>query len=429
MNEEGQKIDSGLERTIEARLMPWRFGFAIVFSLFLIVTFVYYLPLRFIHQMGEPAMEAGEHVLPGRMHVAAQYHEEGEVREGTAVNLNVTPVPVSVGTTTRLDFFVNEKPGNIPVPAEKLEIEHTKIMHVIGVRDDLNEFFHIHPEDGVITRETITAAFGGESTWETLTPEEREALIALTEIEAPESGVLSAFHIFEAPGRYKVWSEIKKDGVNHTFGHPEIRVRAVDEEFRRLDPRVSYDKQVSFGRNAIVGPYQVSLELEEPVAKGHPHELAFDIHTVTGDEVAVEPYLDAAMHLTIIRDDWKQFIHTHPAGDGGGDHHGTRPGIFPLARAHGNEDIPGAVHDEAGEDEVVRFAVTFPEAGLYRAFAQFRPRGIDLGPDEALLASFWIQVGEKAPAAVSDKVLYTALSLVLIGLLSWGVHKFLQTKS
>lgn len=364
------------ERNIEERVMPWRLGFAIAVSLFLIVTFIYYLPLRFVNMIGEP--EAMHGAIPGEAeHGASQYHEEGEVAEGLAVNLNVTPVPVSVGTTTRLDFFVNEKPGNIPVPVSTLELEHTKLMHVIGVRDDLNEFFHIHPLP-------------------TATP-----------------GILSVDHVFGKPGAYKVWSEIKQDGVNRSFGHPEFSV---------LGEGPRSEKQVSFGRNVIAGPYQVLLELEEPVAKGHEHELAFDIHTLTGREVEVEPYLGAAMHLTIIKDDWKQFIHTHPETEGG-DHHSL--GILPFAKAHTEEGSTESV----GEDEAVNFHVTFPEPGLYKAFAQFRPAGIELPPDEALTVSFWIKVEERIPAAVPSKAMLTAISLVLIAFLSWVTYRFITVKS
>ena len=369
--------------TDRERALRWQFWFVVAFSLFLIITFVYYLPLRFRHAAGtEEEMHGGEMMMPAGGHGetgGALSHEEGEVREGLSVNLNVTPVPVLTGTSTRLDFFVNEKPGNVPVPASALEIEHTKLMHVIGVRNDLEGFFHIHPQP-------------------TTTP-----------------GVLSVDYAFSKPGLYKIWSEIKKEGINHAFGHPEIAV---------LGEGPRSEKRVSFGRNAIAGLYQVSLELDEPVAKGHSHELAFDIHTVTGDEVRVEPYLDADMHLTIIRDDWKQFIHTHP--DDHGDVHAGAPSLLPSALAHGNEDIPGAVHEETGGDEVIRFAVTFPESGLYKAFAQFRPRGIELPPDEALAVGFWIRVEDKAPAAIPDTVLYTAVSLALIILLSWGVRRYLQ---
>lgn len=328
---------------------------------------------------GTPAAPHGE--MGG--HNAAKYHEETDVKSGLVVNLNAAPAPFTVATTTSFDFFVNEKPGNVPVPVERLEIEHSKIMHVIGVRNDMNEFFHIHP-------------------YPTSIP-----------------GHLLVDHVFSKPGLYKIWSEIKSKGVNHSFGHPEISVAG--------DGPLS-EKKVSFGRNVIVGQYQVALKLDEPVAKGHEHDLSFDVHTFTGDEVEVEEYLAAKMHLTIIKDDWKQFIHTHPV-DGKGMKEGQHGLNFvSSAKAHGDEEIPGAIHEE-GEDEVINFNAVFPEAGLYKVFAQFRPRGIDLPQDEALTASFWIEVQEKTPFAISPWWINLLASLVLIVVLGWGVRKFLRADS
>ncbi len=321
------------------------------------------------------------------MHGSSVYHEEGSVTSGVVVNLNATPVPFFTGTTTRLDFSVNFKPDNIPIPYYALEIEHTKLMHAIGIRNDMNEFFHIHPQP-----------------------------------VADKPNILSIDHVFQKPGLYKIWSEIKKDGVNHSFGHPGISV---------VGDGIGEEKKVSFGRNVIVGQYQVALDLEEPVAKGHEHDLSFDIHTFTGDEVGVEDYLAAKMHLTIIKDDWKQFIHTHPEG---GDHHGT-PGpeegehhgllLTPRALAHGGEEIPGAIHEE-GADEVINFHAVFPEAGLYRVFAQFRPRGIDLPQDEALTAGFWVKVEERAPPALTGwwiNLLWSSVAILILGFL---VKKYLR---
>src|SRR3989338_10231586 len=222
-------------------------------------------------------------------HGETLYHEEREVKSGPTVNLNITPVPFGVGQAQKLDFFVNEKPGNIPVT--DLEIEHEKLMHLIGVRSDLNEFFHIHPEPAL----------------------------------AP--GLFSEDYVFKAPGIYKLWSEIKKDGTIHAFGHPEISVEGGG---------VREDKKVSFGRNITVRSYQVALEIAEPVAKEHLHELNFDIHSLTGTEIAVEKYLGEKMHLVIIKDDLKQFIHAHPEEDGVEEH--TQNNLIFQAFAHGVEE-------------------------------------------------------------------------------------------
>src|SRR3989344_5484386 len=87
--------------------LRWHFWFLAVFSAFLFVTFVLYLPLRFEHQalgdiddvhdevMDEHMEEQGH--MGGDEHGAATvFHEENEIREGLVVNLNVSPALVAV---------------------------------------------------------------------------------------------------------------------------------------------------------------------------------------------------------------------------------------------------------------------------------------------------------------------------------------------
>lgn len=365
------------EKDMEIKIMPYRFWLFVSLTAFLVITFVYYLPLRFQHI----AREHMEEQMGGAMHErqgGVPYHEESEIQKGLVVNFNVTPVPVFAGTSTRLDFFVNEKPGNAPVAASSLEIEHTKLMHVIGVRNDMEEFFHIHPVE--------------------LRP-----------------GLFSLGHAFVKPGLYKIWSEIKKDGIQHTFGHPEFSVEGVGSR---------YKKEVFFPRSVIVGNYQVLLHYDEPIVKGRNTNLNFVVHDVVGRKVEVELYLGADMHLTLIKDDWKQFIHTHPTDQGvSGDHHS---GLIPAVRAHGVEDEGGG--SPPGTDKEIGFEVVFQEAGIYKAFAQFRPKGIDLPLDEALSVSFWIKVEEKVPLAAFKWTL-AGISLVLIVLLSLAVKKYLDAQN
>lgn len=362
--------------------MPWRFWFSAVLSAFLIMTFVYYLPLRFLHQATaheeEDLMPHGmtEENVHAMDHGAAAYHEETDVKEGLVVNLDIWPVPVRAGDPAEFHFYPSEKPGNVPLPLPELQLEHTKLMHVIGVRDDMNEFFHIHPH-------VETSADGANQ-------------------------YFFADYTFQKPGRYKLWSQITKDGVAHTFGHNPINVEGAGERS---------NKAVSFDRKAIVGNYQVALKTDEPFVKGREHKLSFDIHTLTGQEVGVEQYLGAQMHLAIIKDDWTEFIHTHPEEEG---HMGFS--VLPAASAHGVEEETGA-----GEtDKTINFHITFPASGLYRAYAQFRPKGIALPADEALTAMFWLKVEEKAPLAVSPWWLLLLSSAALIVILGAIVKKYLN---
>ncbi len=399
MQNENEKMQNGAEQTIRT----WQFWFLVSFSVFLVVTFVFYLPLRFQYNVllgeGHGEMMQGEmegmhrdmDMMRGDEHGGTPlFHEEWEVEKGLRVYLTARPTPswvddpfLWVDVPMSLEFFVGRLPGNIPVPFSELELNHEKLMHVIGVRSDLNEFFHIHPDP-----------------------------------TADEYIFLTDEYIFSKPGRYKLWSEVKKDGVVHVFGHNFLEVHGEGKE---------EEKKVSLGRNAIVGNYQVSLDTQEPISKGHEHDLSFDIRTLTGREVQVQEYLGAAMHLAIIKDDLSQFFHTHPEGNQGEDHHGFLE-LFPEAKAHGEEE--GARTEKGvGADETIDFHVVFPEAGLYKAFAQFRPKGIDLPEDEALTASFWLQVQEKPEVnARTVWVLLLIASLAAILILSIGVHKFITVK-
>lgn len=416
------------------KFRQWHFWWLVVFSFLLIVIFVYYLPTRFLQQVDQPHglmpideskpqgheregmmtdKEMREHMkaeeMGGEMedkmdemmghegeeadHGGAAYHEEGDVKDGLIVNLNISPVPYNTGIPLSLDFFVNQKPGNVPVLASQLQLEHEKLMHVIGVRSDMNEFFHIHPE-----------------------------------FLADNPSIFSIDHIFNKPGSYKIWSEVKKDGVNYSFGHPEVNVNGSGlKEEKPFDK--TQGKQVSFSRNIIIGNYQVSVETGDTVVMAREVDISFDIHSLTGMEIEVEQYLGADMHLSIIKDDWKQFMHVHPEGHS----HSQAPDLINVALAHsGTEDEPAGATDEhqtsSSGDEVISFHVTFPEAGLYKAFAQFRPKGIDLPPDEALTAEFWIQVEEKAALPISQWWMLLIISAVLIAGLSWWVNNYLKVK-
>ncbi|OGZ46136.1 MAG: hypothetical protein A3C84_05130 [Candidatus Ryanbacteria bacterium RIFCSPHIGHO2_02_FULL_48_12] len=379
------------DRVSEEKILSWIFWCFISFSALLVAVFVYVLPDRFLFH-GEALMDTSGTVRVGDDHAhggGSVMHEENQITHGLAVNLRIDPSVPVVGAPAQFDFLVNEKPTNTPVPASSLQVEHEKLMHVIGLRADMNEFFHIHPD----------ALASG----------------------AADTGVFRVWRTFAKPGQYKVWSEIKKDGINHSFGHQEFRVEQ-NSPFGKQEPE--YDKQVSFTRNVLVAGYQVSL-VHDPIVKGRETLLSFDIHTPTGQEASVEPYLGANMHLAVIKDDWTQFIHTHPA-DMMSREHAYMPLHWPIrvfkeAKADAGHDV-SVPH---GGDETINFRVIFPESGVYKVFGQFRPQGTDLPADEALTASFWVEVKDQPALAVSPWWILLISSLILIGLLSKAVQKYL----
>ena len=363
------------KRRAEPAAPSVRLWFSVALTLLLAVVFIYTLPQRFLFQVrqGQDEEDHGRALL---------YHEESAPREGLAVDLNWMPPLPHAGELVRFDFLVNEKPTGDPI--SNLEIDHEKFMHVIGVREDLNEFFHIHPAPLVDNKALFTVQ-----------------------------------RVFPKPGIYKLWSEVRQSGTNHVFGHPLLVVEGVGEQS---------DKKIIFSHNTTVEDYQASLLFDQPILAQHEHDLAFDIHTLAGDEALLENYLGAPMHLAIIKDDLRQFMHTHPEGENHNDEHMMEMTgyIAPRAYAHEGEEPADRVSPES-EDEVVVFRVVFPEPGLYKAFAQFRPQGIDLPPEEALTASFWIQVSDASRGrTISSWWVLLVASLIMIAVLSYGVSRYLN---
>ncbi len=320
----------------------WRLPFIVATSLLLALTFIYVIPDRFRRQ-ATPELDLHDEAMPAMMMAEADHGATG-----LAVDLTANPPMPRVGIPADLQFFVNRQPGNQPVPINELEIEREKLMHVIGVRSDLNYFFHIHPQPGGLPGE-----------W-------------------------SVSNVFEAPGQYKIWSEIKQAGTIHNFDQPLVTV--VGDDQTALAPDTNFSRQVT------VDTYKVELTLPSVIQAEREAELGFEIHSLAGQEISLGNYLGAPVHLSVIKDDLSQFVHTHPG-------------------------------DRAGASHGVEFPVVFPEPGLYKVFAQFRPADSGLPPDEALMASFWIKVAEIGPAAgqVEDlswsaKLLISAILIVVLSL-------------
>lgn len=323
--------------------------------------------------------------MSGMMTHTIVYHDEASSKEGLVVNMNAKPVPYKVGSPVAFNFFVNQKPGNIPVPVTDLQVNHQKLMHVIGIRSDMNEFFHVHP---------------------TISPD--------------DTAVMTIDHTFAKPGRYKIWSDIMKDNIGHVFSHPEISVQGDGP---------TENKQVSLDRVVLADGYQVTLKADATIVKNKLAIISFDLHTAAGGLVEIESYLGVPMHLTIIKDDWKQFIHAHP----GMMMQMLTPTPAPAPRTSWFNSLIQAAyaHDVTmanGSIPILDFYLNFPETGLYRAFVQFRPKGSTLPPDEAITAAFWIEVKDKAPFPIPQWGFLLMVSIVSMLILSWAVKKYLKVK-
>jgi len=239
------------------------------------------------------------------------YFEASQVRQGLVVELQSQPARAHEPVTLR--FFVRQKPRDFAV--DRLQIEHEKFMHVIGMRDDLKEFFHVHP---------VRVA----------------------------PGVWEVSHTFNRGGNYKIWSDLKYRGVSYSFGHPLLAVAGSPGEIEKASVPTEH---------ASSGGYEIHLTHLEPLGCGRTNQLQLSVCDAAGRSTPLENFLGAPMHLVLVREDLSLYLHAHP--------------VRSLAPA-----------------EAIQFRQNFPAQGLYKLFAQFRPKEANLPPDESILAEFLVKV-------------------------------------
>lgn len=322
-----------------------RAGFYTIVSL-LLATGAIILAPAFALANGDDDHSESETTITDAKPVAVDAHgdpgfvESARVLDGLRVDLNVTPRNPIAGESSVLEFYVNERLEGVPVVDP--EYEHENFMHIIGVRDDLNELFHVHPQ------------------------------------KAPDSSsVWSVEHTFENPGVYKVWSDTKRESGQQTFGHTLISVSG--EGNLESEP-------VEFLENVIVDNYQVALDLHGDLVTGSETEISFIVSDVFGRGVELESYLGADMHLTIIKDDLKVFRHLlSNTRENATDQSTQSYRLIKKVQAH--------VEDNDLDKAQITFNITFPEEGIYKLFAEFQPQDSESENGEVRVAEFYVNVG------------------------------------
>jgi hypothetical protein len=237
--------------------------------------------------------------------------EAVQVKSGPCVDL--LTLEAQAGEPVALRFFVSEKRSGRPF--EKLQVQHEKFMHVIGVREDLSEFFHIHPRN-----------------------------------EGPGLWVTS--HTFAKGGKYKIWSDIAVSGAVFSLAEPTLVVSG---------EQGAAAKPVTFTERVTVSGFEVSLAHTEPLIAPGTNEFVFTIRDRAGALIRTEDFLGAPMHMIVLKEDLSDYRHAHP-------------------------------EPHAPDASDIRFRQILDQPGKYKIFAQFRPFGKHLPPEEAVLAEFNINV-------------------------------------
>ena len=234
------------------------------------------------------------------------------------VDLTLRPYPITAGVETNIDFKITDDSGN-PVP---LETMHERIVHLFTIREDLEEFKHIHPEDfGKLTEENMKdAAFSIKNTFS-------------------EAGKYAVVFEFTTNGKtlYKqlelnVEGAKKELSVNRDTG----RIKSFSEYGMEMIPVESLDGQL--------------VEKHGDIKSGEKTNLVFRV-IKNGDFVDnLELYLGSEAHFAVWKDDLTNFMHAHAY-------------------------MPEMDHGQMYFGPNLPVQLTFPEPGFYKIFIQFKHEG------------------------------------------------------
>lgn len=213
-------------------------------------------------------------------------HEAMKMVPQRKLMVKTEPTKPQAGSPTKLALQIHDDDGTT---IRRFDLLHEKLVHLIVVREGLDEFAHLHPE-------------------------------------VDDSGKISGEYTFPKAGKYRLFADHQPRGKLPGLAMGELVVAGDDAPAVALVPNVA--DEVTVG------------EIKARVAiKPGESETKVRFHLVNSIDQPVEdlqPYLGAMGHLVIISDNGREYVHAHPlreaktAPDGTIEFaaHFPKPGIY-----------------------------------------------------------------------------------------------------
>ena len=248
-----------------------------------------------------------------------------------AVQLNIAPEQIKPNEKITLTFKFEDAEGK-PL---SLQREHEKLIHTIIINDDFSIFSHLHPEDsGLKTK------------------------------EMQSEGIYSLDYTFAKVGKYLVGVDFSADNEDYAKLFYADVVGNITSKIKK-----DLSTQKTFNR------YAVNLSLPPKVFAGKETTLTYYFTKDKKPLTDMQPYLGAAMHLAVVRDDLTNFIHTHATADDMSMNEMMDHSMMEM-----NQDSPPSFGPRLVSD------IVFPEKGLYNVFGEFKHNG------KVIVTSFMVEV-------------------------------------
>jgi hypothetical protein len=233
---------------------------------------------------------------PGDRHGGHGHSRAGDAENHVAGTLVVQTEPAAptAGQPTALRLMIHDANGTM---VKDFVTVHEKKVHLIIVRDGLDEFAHVHPD--------IDAA-----------------------------GTMTTTYTFPTGGTYRLFADYQQGGREPATARAEV---AVSGEARTAPP-LRRDTPGRLSGDGLTADIAI-----DGAAAGRDATIRFTLTDPAGKPVTdLQPYMGAMGHLVVVSSDGRQYVHAHAV--------------------EGKTDRPG----------VVGFQAHFPQAGLYKAWGQFR---------------------------------------------------------
>lgn len=253
-------------------------------------------------------------------------------KQEVLVELASSPKTLSAGVPAELTVSLSEiKDGRKAGPARDIATFHDRILHVIIVGEDLKTFTHIHPEDvGPITD------------------------------EMRKEGRFPLRYTFPKGGHYLI--NVGYIASGRELSHSIVVNVASEPKMERPNLTAQNGSQTK-----EFNSYRVTFSSPKIIKAGERTKLSYYIEKDGKPISDLEPYLAAAMHIALVRQDFGLFRHTHGEA--------SQPGSVWFQQLFGKY-FKYHIHfapDHFGPKIITQpWTTIFPSAGMYQVFGEFK---------------------------------------------------------
>lgn len=205
-----------------------------------------------------------EHDTKGKLG-ADPHAAHGQEQGVSKLMVQTDPAQVVAGKPTTLKLMIHGADGGM---VTTFEVVHEQKIHLIIVRDGLDQFAHIHPE-----------------------------------VDAAGNATVS--YTFPTGGNYRLYADHKPTGMGQATATAQVKVAGDIPANPVLTPNVPGE---------VAGDGLRAKVAVEGAGGGGEATITFDLTDAAGKSVEdLQPYMGALGHLVVLSGDGKDYVHAHPA--------------------------------------------------------------------------------------------------------------------